>query len=180
MGKNKDRVWVHAHHGVSDIEDILSKLNYMARGLDCKWIILDHLHMLVLAGLNSPMSEREVIDHIMGALSKLANESGCGLILVSHLRKIDGNLGHENGVEVGMSHLRGSASIGQISDCVISLERNQQAVDEIESSTTKVRVLKSRYTGDVGVATHLLYDKETGRLHETHLPDPDEFTGDEL
>ena len=180
MEGNEDRVWVHAHHGVSDIEDILSKLNYMARGLDCKWIVLDHLHMLVLAGLTSTMSEREVIDYIMGSLSKLANESGCGLILVSHLRKIDGNLGHENGVEVGMSHLRGSASIGQISDCVISLERNQQSTDDIEASTTKVRVLKSRYTGDVGVATHLLYDRETGRLNETHLPDGDEFTGEEL
>jgi len=76
--------------------------------------------------------------------------------------------------------LRGSQSISQIADCVISLERNQQSEDEIEASTTKVRVLKSRYTGDVGVATYLMYDNDTGRLHETHQPDPDEFNGDEL
>ena len=29
-----------------------------------------------------------------------------------------------------------------------------------------MRVLKSRYTGDVGMGTHLLYDRETGRLRE--------------
>ena len=29
-----------------------------------------------------------------------------------------------------------------------------------------MRVLKSRYTGDVGLAGHLLYDSETGRLSE--------------
>ena len=32
---------------------------------------------------------------------------------------------------------------------------------------TKVRVLKSRYTGDTGMACSLKYDVETGRLHES-------------
>ena len=79
---------------------------------------------------------------------------------------MDGNKGHENGIEVSLSHLRGSQSIAQLSDCVIALERNQQSDDIEESNTTKMRVLKSRYTGDVGLASHLLYDRETGRLRE--------------
>lgn len=29
-----------------------------------------------------------------------------------------------------------------------------------------MRVLKSRYTGDVGLATRVIYDHETGRLSE--------------
>ena len=166
LGNNKDKIWVHAHHGVNDLDDIFSKLRYMIVGLDCKWIILDHLHMLVL---NSDVNdERRAIDNIMHRLRTLVEETGCGMILVSHLRRIDGNRGHENGVETGLSHLRGSQSIAQLSDCVISLERNQQADDPIEASTTRVRVLKSRYTGDVGVATHLYYDGETGRLKETY------------
>ena len=49
-------------------------------------------------------------------------------------------------------YLKGSQGISQLSDCVIALERNQQAEDEMESNTTKVRVLKSRYTGDTGLA----------------------------
>ena len=36
----------------------------------------------------------------------------------------------------------------------------------MEARTTKLRILKSRYTGDVGMATSLLYDKDTGRLSE--------------
>ena len=55
---------------------------------------------------------------------------------------------------------------------MIALERNQQSDDELEARTTKLRVLKSRYTGDVGMATALVYDKETGRLSEEDL----EFT----
>ena len=56
---------------------------------------------------------------------------------------------------------------------MITLERNQQADDPTTASTTRVRVLKSRYTGDVGIATYLFYDKDTGRLNEIDEPDID-------
>ena len=98
------------------------------------------------------------------------------MILVSHLRRVDGNKGHENGIQVSLSHLRGSQSIAQLSDCVIALERNQQADDPEEANTTQLRVLKSRYTGDVGLAAKLVYDRETGRLKEKPLED---FEGDD-
>ena len=176
MGENEGRVWIHAHHGVNNLEDIFSKLRYMIIGLDCKWIVVDHLHMLVLSTLEN--DERKAIDQIMHRLRTMVEETGCGMILVSHLRRVEGNRGHENGIETGLNHLRGSQSIAQLSDCVISLERNQQSDDEIEASTTKVRVLKSRYTGDVGVATNLLYDGATGRLRELDDYDASQFDGD--
>ena len=171
-GKNKDRVWIHAHHGMNDLDSIFSKLRFMAMGCDCKWIIVDHLHMLVLSTPEN--DERRAIDSIMHRLRTLVEETGCGMILVSHLRRVDGNRGHENGIETGLSHLRGSQSIAQLSDCVISLERNQQSEDPVEASTTKVRVLKSRYTGDVGLATHLRYDKDSGRLAEVDVESAEE------
>ena len=161
---SNDRLFVHAHFGINNVEDIMTKLRYLIVGCDCKWIILDHLHMLVSS--ISEGDERRLIDNVMTQLRSLIEETGVGFLLVSHLRKLDGNFGHENGAEVAASHLRGSGSIAQISDCLIALERNQQAEDKIEANTTKVRVLKSRYTGEVGLATHLLYDHVTGRLSE--------------
>ena len=139
----------------------------MIIGCGCKWVVVDHLHMLVSATLEG--DERRAIDAIMTKLRSIVEETGAGLILVSHLRRVEGNKGHENGVTVNLSHLRGSQSIAQLSDCVIALERNQQADDEEEANTTVMRVLKSRYTGDVGFATKLLYDKESGRLNEVAL-----------
>jgi len=163
-GQNKNRVFVHAHLGMNDVDSVFSKLRFMAMGLECKWIVFDHLHMLL--SMTTDGDERRNIDSIMHNFRTLVEETGVGLILVSHLRRIDGNRGHENGIETGLNHLRGSQSIAQLSDCVISLERNQQSEDPIEASTTRVRVLKSRYTGDVGLATHLFYDKDSGRLSE--------------
>jgi len=163
-GENKNRVWVHSHFGTNDIDDIFTKLRFMIIGCDCKWVVVDHLHMLVSAVHEG--DERRAIDSIMTRLRSLVEETGAGIILVSHLRRVDGNKGHENGIEVSLSHLRGSNSIGQLSDCVIALERNQQSDDFDESRTTKLRILKSRYTGDVGMAARVIYDIETGRLSE--------------
>lgn len=166
-GHNKNRVFVHSHLGMNDVDSVFSKLRFMAIGLECKWVVFDHLHMLL--SMTTDGDERRNIDTIMHQFRTLVEETGIGLILVSHLRRIDGNRGHENGIETGLNHLRGSQSIAQLSDCVISLERNQQSEDPIEASTTKVRVLKSRYTGDVGLATQLLYDKDSGRLSEMQM-----------
>ncbi len=130
----------------------------------------------MLVSAVSEGDERRAIDNIMTRLRSIVEETGAGIILVSHLRRVDGNKGHENGIEVSLSHLRGSNSIGQLSDCVIALERNQQAEDPEEANTTRLRVLKSRYTGDTGLACELLYDSETGRLHEKeHEPEFDDF-----
>ena len=171
-GNNENRVYIHAHLGMNDVDSVFSKLRFMAMGLECKWIIFDHLHMLL--SMTTDGDERRNIDSIMHNFRTLVEETGVGLILVSHLRRIDGNRGHENGIEVNLSHMRGSQSIAQLSDSVISLERNQQAEDPIEASTTRVRVLKSRYTGDTGIATHLLYDKDTGRLSEIAMEEEDQ------
>jgi len=163
-GENKNRVWVHAHFGTNSIDEIFSKLRFMIIGCGCKWVVVDHLHMLVSAVHEG--DERRAIDDIMTRLRSIVEETGAGLILVSHLRRVSSDKGHENGIEVSLSHLRGSQSIAQLSDCVIALERNQQADDEEESNTTRLRVLKSRYTGDVGIASALMYDHDTGRLNE--------------
>jgi len=124
--------------------------------------------------------ERRAIDNIMTRIRSLIEETGAGVVLVSHLRKVQGDRGHENGITVNLSHLRGSNGIAQLSDCVIALERNQQSDDELEARTTRLRVLKSRYTGDVGLASTLIYDKETGRLSEEKEDELLSITNDDI
>ena len=158
------RVFIHAHLGVNDIDEIFSKLRYMIVGCECKWIIIDHLHMLVSSLTDT--DERRGIDLLMTKLRSLVEETGVGMILVSHLRRVGGDQGHERGVQVSLSHLKGSQAIAQLSDSVVAVERNQQAEDITEANTTVVRVLKSRYTGYTGYACSLLYDADTGRLSE--------------
>tara|TARA_R100000951_G_scaffold52478_1_gene44176 strand:- start:4004 stop:5662 length:1659 start_codon:yes stop_codon:yes gene_type:complete len=160
----KNRVFIHSHLGATNIDEIFSKLRYMIIGCQCEWVIIDHLHMLVNCLTES--DERRGIDQLMNRLRSLVEETGVGMFLVAHLRRAAGDRGHEQGVTVSLSHLKGSQGISQLSDSVIALERNQQAEDPEEANTTRVRVLKSRYTGDTGLACSLKYNLDTGRMHE--------------
>jgi twinkle protein len=162
------RFFAFDHFGSTSNDEILARVRFMAQALDCKWIFLDHLSILVSG--QEEGDERKSIDVLMTKLRSLVEQTGVGLLLVSHLRRPSGDAGHENGKEITLSHLRGSASIAHLSDSVIGLERNQQADDEVASNTTTIRILKNRYTGETGVATHLYYDKETGRMKEIDNP----------
>jgi len=167
------RLYLYDHFGSTDIDNLLSRVRYMARSLDCRWVILDHLS-IVVSGLGDG-DERRLIDNAMTMLRTLVQETGIGLILVSHLKRPPGQ-GHEEGAQTSLSQLRGSAAIAQLSDMVLGLERNQQSDDP---NVTLVRVLKNRFSGETGEACHLRYDRETGRLAEGS-PDfepqaPDEF-----
>jgi twinkle protein len=112
------------------------------------------------------MDERRNIDILMTKLRSLVEETNCALLLVSHLRRTGSDSGHEEGKEVSLAHLRGSQSIAQLSDTVIALERDQQSDDPNIANTTTIRVLKNRYAGETGIACHLFFNKETGRLTE--------------
>jgi twinkle protein len=46
------------------------------------------------------------------------------------------------------------------------LERNGQADCPVERNTTKVRVIKNRFSGVTGLCSTLFYDASTGRLNE--------------
>lgn len=173
------RFFAFDHFGSISNDEILNRVRFMAKALDCKWIILDHLSILVSGQEDG--DERRSIDILMTKLRSLVEETGVGLLLVSHLRRASGDKGHEDGREVSLAHLRGSQSIAHLSDGVIALERNQQEEDETLANTTVVRILKNRYTGETGIATYLYYDKETGRMSEISNPfevnDNDEETG---
>ncbi|MAZ04231.1 MAG: topoisomerase [Sneathiella sp.] len=167
---NSGRFFAFDHFGSIGNDEILSRVRFMAQALGCKWVVLDHLSILVSGQDESFGDERKSIDILMTKLRSLVEQTGIGLLLVSHLRRPSGDRGHEEGKEVSLSHLRGSASIAHLSDGVIALERNQQEDDEILSNTTIVRILKNRYTGETGIATHLFYDRKTGRMTEIDNP----------
>ena len=166
------RFFAFDHFGSLGTEEILSRIRYMIKALDCRWIFLDHLSILV-SGLEGN-DERRNIDILMTKLRSLVEETNCALLLVSHLRRVNADGGHEQGKEVALSHLRGSQSIAQLSDAVIAMERDQQSDDPNVANTTTIRVLKNRYAGETGIACHLFFNKETGRLHEVeNLGDTD-------
>ncbi len=151
--------------GSFDPDVIYNRIEYLASGLECRVIFLDHLSIL-LSGLDG--DERRMIDTTMTRLRSLVERTGIALFLVSHLRRASNDKhSHEEGGRVSLSSLRGSHSIAQISDAVVALEVDQQA--DAERKLTTVRVLKNRYSGEVGIACQLSYDLSTCRFTEDEI-----------
>lgn len=155
--------------GSNKIENILERVRFMATALDCKYIILDHVSIIVSDQGNG--DERRALDEITTKLKTLTIELDICLLMVCHLRRNNTKPAEEGGV-TSLSDLRGTQGIAQMSNTVIGIERNGQADDPVERNTTTLRVLKNRFAGKTGVACKLLFDPVTYRLAEV----PPEFT----
>ncbi len=162
------RYYLFDHWGSTSADNLLARVRYMAKALDCRYVVLDHLSIVVSSQESG--DERKAIDEIMTKLRTLVAETGIGLFLVSHLRRSQGKA-HEDGAQISLGELRGSQAIAQLSDIVIGMERDQQNANEDIRNTTTVRVLKNRYTGETGPACYLQYDRSTGRMTEVANPE---------
>jgi len=148
--------------GSFDPNIIYNRIEYLATGLECRIIFLDHLSIL-LSGLDG--DERRTIDQTMTRLRSLVERTGISLFLVSHLRRTTNDrTSHEEGGKVSLSQLRGSAGIAQLSDQVVGIERNQQS--ETERDIATLRIVKNRYSGETGYAGKIKFDLNTSRFTE--------------
>ena len=154
------RLFLYDHFGSCNPDTLIEKITYLATVEEVDVVILDHL-TIVVSGI-ADLDERRALDVTCTKLRQCVESTGIGLIIVSHLRRPEGK-GHEEGVKVSLNHLRGSHSIAQLSDMVISCSRNQSG-DAGERSQLQLGVLKNRFSGSTGDADTLLYDEKTGRL----------------
>lgn len=165
-----DNFVFYSHFGSLECEDLLQTIRYMVTGEQVDFVVLDHIS-IAISGLDIE-NERKATDVMMTKLRSLVEETGVGMLVVSHLRRTDGTPAEEGGA-LSLSHLRGSQAISQLSDGVWGLERNQQDEGK-KKNLIRVRVLKNRYSGDTGIAGYLAYDKETNRLNA--VKDLSEYT----
>ena len=159
-----DRLFFWDNFGSTDIDNVVNRIRYFAKAADCRYVFLDHISMVVSSQSNG--DERKAIDELMTKLRMLVQETGVSLIVVSHLKRPESK-GHEEGAATSLSQLRGSGAIAQLSDIVIGLVRNSQHEDPMERNTTRVSILKNRFSGLTSPhCASLLYNKDTGRMLE--------------
>lgn len=168
--------------GSATYETVARSIRYWVKRFGVKVVVLDHIAALTSGDATSGYKQ---IDEIMTKLSEVVRELDIALVAISHLNRSksqDGAIAEEGG-RVTLASLRGSHSIGQWADTVLSLERNLQADTEDERAVSTVRVLKNRYLGQTGVACKLKFDFKTGRMNELApdfkpvTKDEDEFAG---
>ena len=143
-------VYFYDHFGSDNMNAVLNKVRYFAKGLGCSYFILDHISMLVTGSETD--NERKELDNIINALKKLAMELNIGIVVVAHKNR--------------GGQIRGTAGIEQVANIVVSLERDLRNPDERVRNTTFVTVWKNRFSGKTGPAGYLYFNHNTGRLEE--------------
>ena len=165
------KVMFYNSFGQTDWQIIKNKIRYMAHAEGIKLFYVDHL-----TAMADTSDEKGSLEQIMKEMAGIANELKIIIHFVSHLATPDGK-SHEEGGHVSIRHFKGSRSIGFWSYFMFGLERNQQDDDPIKRQTTRLRVLKDRYTGQAtGNCIYLGYNHETTQLYETADPDEEEDT----
>lgn len=152
-----DNMMFYDHFGSLESDRLLTMMRYMAAS-GCRRIVLDHIS-IVVSGLES-QDERKDIDILMTKLASFVKETGCSVIAIVHLKRSNGKNFNEGG-QISLNDLRGSASIEQLSFNVLAAERNQQ--DEAKKLFALLRSLKCRITGETGEADILKWNVALGR-----------------
>ena len=65
------------------VDQVVARVRYMAKALDCKIIILDHISILVSGGQHC--DERKALDEIMTKLRSLTQDTGITPVSYTHL-----------------------------------------------------------------------------------------------
>ena len=158
------RFYFHDHFGSTSIDNILDKIESLVVQYDCKYIILDHISIIVSDQRNP--NERQALDEIATKLKTLAVNRDICLVVVCHLKRTQGGVSAEEGGKISLHDLRGTAGIGHLSNVILALERNVQAEDG-SATRLKIRCLKDRLGGRTGIVADLEFN-------------PDKFTYEEV
>jgi twinkle protein len=168
-----ERLVLLDHQGSVADESLSEKIEQLAL-MGCSHIFLDHITIAVSEGTEGNQGGNEAIDAVMSDLLKIVKRNNIWLGIVSHLRKTPVTIkkSFEEGRMPSLDDIKGSGSIKQIAFDVVAFARNTTAESEEERSRTQLCVLKSRYTGNTGLAGEYTYSAETGRIS---LVDIDDF-----
>lgn len=145
---NNNRVVLWDHFGSNTVDAVLDKVRHMA-ALGCKYIVLDHLSIIVS---DQAGDERKQLDEISTKLKTLCMNLNIALIAVVHTNR--------------QGQIRGTAGIEQLANIVFKLERDITAVDDWRRNVLKIVVEKNRFSGRTGPGIYLFYNENTSRLEE--------------
>jgi twinkle protein len=160
-------VHLYDSFGVNQWSAVKSKMEYWFFAFGVRKFYIDHLTAFVAREAD----ENKALGEILSEQSELAKRHGWIIHQISHLSRPREGKSHEEGGRVTIGNFRGSSSIGFWAHTMIGLERAQQADDPEERTTTKLRVLKDRYSGrGTGKVIYLGYDTEQSILFEKPEP----------
>jgi archaellum biogenesis ATPase FlaH len=163
-----DKLVMLGHFGSLPITELMSKVKHMHLVEKCKFIIIDHLSV-VISG-SDIANERKELDMVMTELAAFCAANDVCIIAISHINRGDGKMftppkGKEDEpywVKVAKEMMRGSAALEQLSWIIIGLE--PQIMPDRSRGNVRLTVLKNRPWSYLGVCDEFSIDEDTWQV----------------
>tara|TARA_X000001382_G_scaffold116270_1_gene95368 strand:+ start:6364 stop:7785 length:1422 start_codon:yes stop_codon:yes gene_type:complete len=134
--------------GTYEMDKLIQRVEYMIRALDCKFIFLDHITIVV----GEEADDRKTLDRGIHKLRSLCNDYDASIVIISHT--------NDEG------RTRSSRALEQLCDTWIELGRNYLDESEEVRNRVDVTIRANRFVGPMGPAGHLVFNEDTGRMKE--------------
>ena len=160
-----DNIVMLNHFGSMPIEDLMNKIRHMHFIDGCRFIMLDHLS-LVVSGTRVA-DERKELDIVCTELASFCAANDCTVIAVSHINRTNSDQfrppkGKEDEpywVRVTKESLRGSAALEQLSFIILGLE--PEILPDRSRGRVRWVVLKNRPWSYLGEGDTFSIDENT-------------------
>jgi archaellum biogenesis ATPase FlaH len=163
---DSERVQFLDHQGSVTGDELLEKIDFLVKGLDCKIIIVDPV---TLAFCGHDTDEDDMASEIV----KRVKRHKLGWINVHHVRK-NGNGGTANseGADLAEEDIKGTGAWFQTGMINLIFTRNKVHDNTIVRNTTKIKMSKCRRHGkNTGTAGYIYYNGDNGRLEQGISPE---------
>lgn len=162
---NEDRLVMLGHFGSMPVSELMNKIKQMHLVEGCRYILLDHLSM-VISGTETD-NERKQLDIVMTELAAFCAANDVCVIAVSHINRTaseqfkapKGQEDQSFWVKVTKEMMRGSSSLEQLSFIILGLE--PQIMPDRSRGNVRLTVLKNRPWSYLGVADEFKIDEDT-------------------
>lgn len=162
---NNDKLVMLGHFGSLPVSELMNKVKHMHLVEGCRYILLDHLSMIVSG--SQVTDERKELDLVMTELAAFCAANDVCVIAVSHINRSAAELfkppkGKEDEpfwVKVTKEMMRGSAALEQLSFIILGLE--PQINPDRSRGNVRLTVLKNRPWSYLGVADEFKMDEDT-------------------
>jgi archaellum biogenesis ATPase FlaH len=165
---DNDQLVMLGHFGSLPVSELMAKIKHMHLVEGCKFIILDHLS-LVISG-SAVKDERKELDMVMTELAAFCAANEVCIIAVSHINRSaaeqfkapklkEGEEPKPYWVQVTKEMMRGSAALEQLSFIIIGLE--PEILPDRSRGRVRLTALKNRPWGYLGVCDAFKIDDES-------------------
>ena len=141
------RLHLYSHFGSTDPEVLLDTIRFLVAGRSCKYVLLDHVSMVISAGGEN--DERRALDNFTTKLEMMVKELDFSLIMVSHVNDLN--------------QTRSSRWISKVADVRIHATRDLDSGSNIVNLIVKD---KNRFAGMTGPAGSYAFNPLTRKYTE--------------